>query len=246
MSPLNFNRYNKIVDHYAEAWIHLVPAYSQILSIMAEVIRARGLPPQSLLDLGCGTAKATESVAAVCAENAQVTLVDGASQMLDYAKTRLGSAVRNSILADFTDPAWADEIFLKDYYDLALASFSLHHLDDHAKHDTIINLGKSVKTGGILLLADEIVVSRPAGWDMVERIRSHLIHSRLNDGSINEEFWDIETQLDPSEHLPFKPARLDDLTSWMARAGFAVTAPVKILGSALLVGIKMDTNGIKS
>ena len=115
MSPLNFNRYNKIVDHYAEAWIHLVPAYSQILSIMAEVIRARGLPPQSLLDLGCGTAKATESVAAVCAENAQVTLVDGASQMLDYAKTRLGSAVRNSILADFTDPAWADEIFLKDY-----------------------------------------------------------------------------------------------------------------------------------
>ena len=55
---------------------------------------------------------------------------------------------------------------------------------------------------------------------------------------ISKEFWELETTLPAEEQLPFLPCRIDDLASAMARAGLAVSCPLVVFGSALLVGEK--------
>lgn len=235
---MHFDRYDRIVDHYQAMWPLLVPGYLPILASMLDVCRARHTPPQRILDLGCGPASATVAIAPACAPSAQVTLVDGSSRMLAAGQTLLGAQVALSVNDDFTRDGLLSQVAPARSFDTVLCSFALHHLEDASKRQVLEHLANCLVPGGVMLLADEIATDRPAGWDLVERIRGRQIGEHLSAGRIPEAFWQLETTLPPELVLPFKPSRIDDLTSWLARSGLAVAAPVRIMGAALLVGVK--------
>jgi tRNA (cmo5U34)-methyltransferase len=235
---MDFARYDRIVEHYAAMWPLLVPGYAPILGTMLDVVQVRSRRPREILDLGCGTGAATLAVAAACEPGASVTLVDGSAPMLHAAQTRVQTHVRAAVTGDFTLPAVAPLAFGPGRYDLVLCSFALHHLSDGNKRRVLDQVADSLVPGGLLLLADEVTTDRPNGWDVVERIRARVIDSSLAAGKIDGGYWTLETELPPELRLPFLPARVDDLTSWLARAGLAVSCPVSILGSALLVAVK--------
>ncbi len=235
---MNFGRYDRIVSHYPAQWPLLVPGYLPALNAMLDVVGVREQRPKEVLDLGCGPGSATVAVAPACDPAGQVTLVDGSVAMLDAAQSLVQAHVRAAILGDFTEASVAERVFPPDRYDLVLCSFALHHIDDHNKRLTIERMSASLRKGGLLLLADEVVADRPAGWDVVERVRARAIANQLGAGNISKAFWQLETTMPKELHLPFLPTRVDDLTSMMARAGLAVGCPLVVLGSALLVGLK--------
>jgi SAM-dependent methyltransferase len=235
---MRFTRYDRIVSHYPDMWPLIVPGYVPILTGMLEMLRVWKEPPREILDLGCGPGSATSTVAPACDPAGKITLVDGSGEMLRAARESLGDSIRATIVGDFTEPQVAAKVYLPEAYDLALASFALHHIEDPLKRQVIDGLGSSVKRGGLLFLADEVVSDRPAGWEVVERVRGRIIQEHQRAGRITREFWDLENTLAEADRLPFLPARTDDLTSWLARAGFAVSCPLNILGSALLVAVK--------
>lgn len=238
--PMDFARYDHIVEHYPAMWPLLVPGYAPILGTMLDIVLARGRRPRDLLNLGCGTGAATVAVAPGCDPNATVMLVDGSAPMLRAAQSHVHAHVRAAVNGDFTQPAVAHLAFGPARYDLALCSFALHHLTDGDKRQVLDHVASSLVPGGLLLLADEVANDRPNGWDVVERIRARFIAASLAAGKIDRQFWTLETGLAPELRLPFLPARVDDLTSWLARAGLAVSCPVSILGSALLIGVKPE------
>ena len=235
---MRFARYDRIVSCYPAMWPLVVPGYVPILNGMLEALIAWRERPKEILDLGCGPGSATIAVAPACDPEGGVTLADGSTAMLNVAVDILGDSVRASIAGDFTDPLVAAKIYVPRAYDLGLASFALHHIDDSLKRQVIDGLGLSLRRGGLLLLADEVVSDRPAGWEVVEKIRGRIIEDHVRVGRITPEFWKLETSLPEADRLPFLPARIDDLTSWLARAGFAVSCPLSVFGSALLVGVK--------
>ncbi|MEK7703990.1 MAG: class I SAM-dependent methyltransferase [Myxococcota bacterium] len=235
---MRFDRYDRIVSYYPAMWPLLVPGYLPILNAMLEVAHALPRRPQRILDLGCGPGAATVAVAAACDPQGQVTLADGSARMLDQARTILARQVDEAVLGDYSTAPILHEAVRHGPYDLILASFALHHLDDVAKRQVLDRLAASLVPGGLLLLGDEVVSDRPAGWDVVERVRARTIHENLRTGRISRAFWEIESSLPPELHLPFVPSRIDDLQSWMARAGLAVSCPVNVFGSALLVGVR--------
>ncbi len=235
---MRFERYDRIVEYYPSQWPLIVPGYLPILNAMLDVMQARGVLAREVLDLGCGPGSATVAVAAACDPGARVTLVDGSPAMLQAAQLVTQRNVREAVLGDFTDPAVAERVFGTTPYDLALCSFALHHISDQHKQQTVDRIAGSLIRGGLLILADEIATDRPAGWDVVERVRARVIANHLAASRIHPGFWALETSLQPESHLPFTPARIDDLTSWMARAGLAVGCPVVLFGAALLLGIK--------
>lgn len=222
-------------------WPLLVPGYVPILGAMLDIVRVREQPPKTLLDLGCGTGNATIAVAPAVAKDAQVVLLDGSSRMLEAACTLLGTQVRLAVRDDFSRPGILDHVAPPGAFDLILMGFCLHHLEDAQKRATIEHVSKALCPGGLLLLADEVAVDRPAGWDVVEKIRGRLISEHLGTGRIPQEFWKRETSIPEEFVLPFRPSRIDDLTSWMARSGLGVSCPVSVLSSALLVGVKPET-----
>jgi tRNA (cmo5U34)-methyltransferase len=235
---MRFDRYDRIVEHYPAMWPLLVPGYLPILNAMVDVLGARGSSPKYVLDLGCGPGTATVAVAPACDAAGQVTLADGSAAMLQAARQLVQKYVHDAVLGDFTQPDVADRLFRPRIYDLVVASFALHHIADADKQRTLERVADSLVPGGLLLLADEVATDRPAGWDVVERVRARVIGNNLAGGRISPAFWAIETSLPPELHLPFRPARIDDLTSWMARAGLAVSCPVVVFGAALLLGVK--------
>ncbi len=235
---MDFGRYDRIVSYYPTHWPMLVPGYLPILNAMLDVLGVAAFRPRALLDVGCGPGSATMAVTPVCDPQASVTLVDGSSAMLQAARTHIHANVRQVVHGDFTDPRVAQVVFTPASYDLVVCSFALQHIDDAQKRTTLERIGAAVAPGGLILLADEVVSDRPGGWDLVERVRARIISAHMAAGRIQKAFWELETTLPPELQLPFLPARLEDLTSYLARAGFATSCPVSILGSALLVGVK--------
>jgi len=238
--PMDFTRYDRVVEHYPAMWPLLVPGYAPILGAMLDVVLARSRRPRELLDLGCGTGAATLAVAPGCEASATVMLVDGSAPMLRAAQAQVQAHVRGAVAGDFTQPAVAHLVFGPARYDLVICSFALHHLTDGDKRQVLEQVAASLVPGGLLLLADEVANDRPNGWDVVERIRARAIAASLAAGKIDPRFWELETGLPAERRLPFLPARVDDLTSWLARAGLAVSCPVSILGSALLLGVRPE------
>ncbi len=235
---MRFERYDRIVEHYAAMWPLLVPGYSALLGAMRDIVRVRDQKPAALLDVGCGTGNATVAVAPACAPQARVTIVDGAPRMLEAARGALGDHVHLAVAEDFTKAGILEQIAPAESFDLVLVSFALHHLEDDQKRATLEHLARALRPGGLLLLSDEVATDRPAGWDMVERVRGRLLSEHLSSGRIPEEFWTLETSIPAELVLPFRPSRIDDLTSWLARAGLGVACPMAVLGSALVVGMK--------
>lgn len=235
---MDFTRYDLIVEHYPTMWPLLIPGYVPICNAMLDVVRAQGNRPHEILDLGCGPGTATIAVAPASDPQGMVTLVDGSHGMLEEAKRLLGPHVRCTFQGDFSQGAILRDVCPPNSYDLILCSFALHHLPDDTKCQVIEAMGRALRPGALLLLADEIVADRPAGWDVVERIRGRIIEEHLQHGRISKAFWEIETTRSAKHALPFLPARADDFISWMARAGLATSCPVSILGSALFIGIK--------
>jgi len=234
---MRFDRYDRIVGHYSAMWPMLVPGYVPILNAMLDVVLAHDKPPRRILDIGCGPGSAVIAVAPACDPGSELTLVDGSHAMIDAARALLANQATRTFSGDFTEPDIIEQTFLPASFDLVLCSFALHHLNDAAKRQTLEHCCTTLAPGGLLLLADEVANDHPGGWDMIERVRGRYIQNNLSSGKISREFWQLETSLHKSLRLPFLPSRIDDLSSWVARSGVAVSCPVHILGSALLVGV---------
>lgn len=237
----SFARYDRVVDHYATMWPLLVPGYISILNTMQDIVTVLSDRPRRILDLGCGPGSATIAIAPACAPDGEVTLVDGSEAMVHAAKALLQDHVHATIVGDFTEPEVLQQVMVDDHFDLIVCSFALHHTPDSKKRDLITRMGDALRPNALLLLADEIAIERPAGWDIVERIRGRIVQEHLRAGRITPAFWEIETTLPAEHHLPFLPAKVSDLTRWMTFAGLAVSCPVSLLGSSLLLGIKAET-----
>lgn len=235
---MTFERYDRIVDTYADMWPLIVPGYTPCLNAMLEVVRAAELRPRDILDLGCGPGSAIAAVAPACHPEARVTLVDGSRGMLDKAKSVVGERVVQSVCDDFRKADVLGPITKPLAYDLVLCSFALHHWDDNEKRTVLEGLCRSVRPGGLLLLADEVVADSPGGWDVVGRVRARTIDVNIDSGRIPSEFVVSEAALPSALRLPFKPSRVDETVSWLARTGLAVAVPLVVFGAALHLAIK--------
>lgn len=235
---MDLRRYDLIAKHYPTMWPFLVPGYLPICNAMLDVVRAHEGTPKDILDIGCGPGTATIACAPANDPNGQVTLLDGSEAMIEEAKRLLGSHIKKAIVGDFTDPDTLNAACPNQSYDLILASFALHHIDHDLKEFVIHSLAPALRPGGLLLLADEVAIERPGGWDVVERIRGRILDDHVKSGHITAEFMALETRSAQMHPLPFVPARVDDFVSWMAAAGLAVSCPIHIFGSALLIGLR--------
>jgi tRNA (cmo5U34)-methyltransferase len=232
--PMDVAAYDRIVEQYPVMWPRWVPGYALILQAMHDAALAMPHPPSTLLDVGCGPGTATSAVAPACKPGASVVLVDAAPGMLRSARLRVPLTVRDAVAGDVTSPEVGAGVLTPDRYDLVLCSFALSHLADQDKRQFLERVAVALAPGGLLMLADEVATDRPAGWDLVERIRARGREDHTIAGRLDSRFAEELTS------LTWLPARVDDLTSWLARAGLAVGCPVSVLGSALLVALKPD------
>lgn len=107
-----------------------------------------------------------------------MTAVDGASSMIDLARSRLGE------LADRVDFRLGDFRCLSKIvpqsrkFDVVLSSYALHHLNRDQKLDVIKQLFTLLEKGGWFINADIVAAEDPAVEEIIQRIRVEGIVNR--------------------------------------------------------------------
>lgn len=158
-----------------------------------------------ILDLGAGTGILTELLYKQH-PNADITLVDLSTKMLDIAKMKFNYNNFSFVEADYLTYDFGEQ------YDIIVSSLSIHHLTDEEKKVLYTRIYNFLKIGGIFINADEVC----GATESTEKIYKEEDSNHLNKQDIPEKEKEIFRQ----RRLLDKPAKLLDTIQWYNGIGF--------------------------
>jgi trans-aconitate methyltransferase len=161
------SEYDSMVDR-------AVPRYEEMLS---ELVRCLPEKAASVLELGCGTGRLTELLAARYAD-AAITAVDAAPEMIEIARERL-AANASSPKVEFVLSTFEEFRPQDGTFEVIATNLSLHHIVDKAPFYP--RMRKWLVPGGFLGLGDELLAEPPRlntmnrdDWEAFARQPGHL------------------------------------------------------------------------
>lgn len=137
--------------------------HKELYAELRKFLRATFAQPIDVLDLGCGDCQYLADQLTVDGEVCQIssfTGVDLAAGALELARKNIRKALRQGTPVDFVH---SDIVkFVADCsrrFDLAFASYSVHHLSLEQKDELVRHLSKTLRPGGVYFQVD--VLRRP-------------------------------------------------------------------------------------
>lgn len=125
-----------------------------MMDLLAEAAAALAPGAEEILDIGCGAGNQTLNLLRVF-PNANCTLLDLSSAMLERARERVGSVTRGQLESVAGDLRTA--VLPEGRFDVAVAAAVLHHLRDDADWELGFSRIRSLlREGGVLLVSDLI------------------------------------------------------------------------------------------
>ncbi|MCB7480823.1 class I SAM-dependent methyltransferase [Christiangramia sediminis] len=200
---LEFNEFSK---NYTNDMIGCAPHYLQLVESFVKYF-PENFNPGSVLDLGCGNGNISSQLVPYF-PNATYTLVDASTEMINLCRHKFKDhnfIYHNNYFKDFS--------FNKDSYDLIVAGFSLHHLEDKEKQSIFKDIYSSLKQGGIFSYSDLMISkTNPEHPKILEEW-----HSFVNISFPDGEKWKwIMEHYDAFD----KPTDYNIQIEWMKNAGF--------------------------
>ena len=131
---------------------HLIPCFDDFYAAALELVPFIQTDKIKVLDLGAGTGL----FALLVAErypNAQLTLYDLSSAMLEEAKTRFAN---QDTEVDYVAIDYADNA-IKGKYDLIISALSIHHLTGVEKENLFKKIYASLNDNGYFINADQVL-----------------------------------------------------------------------------------------
>jgi ubiquinone/menaquinone biosynthesis C-methylase UbiE len=106
---------------------------------------------QVVLDVGCGTGTMALSAKRRVGDSGHVVGIDPSRRLLAGARRK---AAKAGLKVDFRAASVARLDLPDKSFDVAMASFVVHHLPDEITHDGLVELHRVLKPGGRLLVID--------------------------------------------------------------------------------------------
>ena len=140
------NNYDKQVQLSDEENRYPFAGYKKVLGTVYEKIRIQN--PKDILDIGFGTGILTKKL---YDDGYTIYGIDFSSEMLKKANQKMPNA--KLLPFDFAGGCLPKE-FEQKQFDVILSTYAMHHIDDEAKKNLILQLLKSLKPKGILIFGD--------------------------------------------------------------------------------------------
>jgi malonyl-CoA O-methyltransferase len=139
--------YPERVRRYDEDMDIMHPLRWKMIEVALELLPFQQTRPLKALDLGVGTGVFTKRFLEEYTKST-VVAVDGASSMLELAKTRLGKLSQRVelVLSDFRK--LPSGVIRPDTFDVVFSSYALHHLNALEKLAVLKAVVRSIKPGG--------------------------------------------------------------------------------------------------
>ncbi|WNR42134.1 class I SAM-dependent methyltransferase [Paenibacillus roseipurpureus] len=148
-------KFDEVAQKYDSQRRKLIPCFDDFYNTAASLVRLEGKAPR-ILDLGAGTGLFSSYMIPMYPQ-AQLTLVDLSSGMLDIAKERFAHAEAETrfVTADYS--TFEDS----EPFDAVISSLSIHHLEDEAKQALFHRIHQWLKPGGLFVNADQVLGATP-------------------------------------------------------------------------------------
>ena len=129
------------------------------------------------LDLGVGTGVFSQQFMERYV-NSEMLAIDGASSMLDLARSRLREFSHRVewVVSDFR--AIPTKLLMPDTFDVVISSYALHHLNAQEKLAVLRSIVRAIKPGGWILNADLVIADAPDIERRIQEIRVEAITGR--------------------------------------------------------------------
>lgn len=200
---LEFDEFSR---NYTDDMIRCVPRYMDLVSSFVKYL-PDNFSPASILDLGCGNGNITAQLIAYFPE-ANFSLVDASAEMIELCRKQF-----SDFKVVYSNTYFQDFEFAEDHYDLIVAGFSLHHLDDTEKQAIFRDIYRSLKKGGIFSYSDLMITkTNPDHPQLLEQWGNY----------VNSNFPDGEKWAWVMEHYEAydQPADYFLQIDWLKNAGF--------------------------
>jgi tRNA (cmo5U34)-methyltransferase len=144
------SKFDEIASVYDRQRRMLIPRFDDFYNTPVDYAQVKGSAPK-ILDLGAGTGLFSSFMVSKYPD-AELTLIDLSSNMMDIAKARFSQYPNVSyIVADYSNYEYSDK------YDLVISSLSIHHLEDLEKKALYEKAFSLMKDGGIFINADQVL-----------------------------------------------------------------------------------------
>ena len=173
------NNYDKQVQLSDEENRYPFAGYKKVLGTVYEKIRIQN--PKDILDIGFGTGILTKKL---YDDGYTIYGIDFSSEMLKKANQKMPNA--KLLPFDFAGGCLPKE-FEQKQFDVILSTYAMHHIDDEAKKNLILQLLKSLKPKGILIFGDvafeteeDMEAARKKDYDEWDDEEYYVIAERFN------------------------------------------------------------------
>lgn len=138
--------------------------YEDVLNAVVDV--AAVCPGKIVLDLGCGTGNLTR----LCLERqpSRVVGLDPSARMLEKAREKIGADPRvelKQVRMPFRSIPYAD-----GHLDAVVSTYAYHHVPHRVRHETVVEMMRVIKPGGIWALGDLVFETEGAEKDLLARV----------------------------------------------------------------------------
>lgn len=153
-----------------------IPLAHEQIGVMMSILKPRGQPIESFLDLGCGDGILG---AAVLGEHpsSRGVFVDFSEPMLEQAREQLKEYSSNLVfeLLDYGDPAWVNRIQTYAPFDAIVSGYSIHHQPDDRKYVIYQEIFSLLKPGGWFVNIEHVSSASQLNIDLFE---THYVSAR--------------------------------------------------------------------
>ncbi len=201
----DFAQRSAIYDDYI---VKVVPYHREMLEAFVDGIPFSTDKPLKIVELGCGTGLATESISKKYPD-ARIKCIDMSSHMLDLAKKRFdGSPDIEFMLADYT------EYDLDEPCDAVISFLSLMYLADDEVRVSVLKKAYDMLASGGVFVSGEVNISRNKHYQDIcmEKWMQHMRKSYSDDF--------IESEVLDKAKRHGSPSALTDELQYLEDLGF--------------------------
>lgn len=150
-----------------------IPMVAEQMGVMLSILKSRGQPVNSFIDLGCGDGILG---AAILNEypSARGVFIDFSEPMLMQAREQLKGFSSPLVFEniDYGDPAWVSRVQAYGPFDTIVSSYSIHHQPDVRKREIYAEIYSLLEPGGWFVNIEHIAAEAQLTVDLFNK---HII-----------------------------------------------------------------------
>jgi tRNA (cmo5U34)-methyltransferase len=196
--------FSQFADDYEASRRLMIEPYDEFYGAATASLKLAQRPLSRILDLGAGTGVMARFVRAAYPD-AEITLLDGSSEMLDKARGTLAGPA-SFVVADLRDKLPGGE------FDAVVSAMAIHHLQHDAQQDLYRRICAALPPGGVFVNAEVLSGAGPHTISAYQRWHHHSVCSRHG----TEHDWESYLKRQEADVCAPLASHLD----WLTAAGF--------------------------